>query len=132
MSNSFAKALTKFTKEDTTLRIRVDSNTKETVLSRMGKLHLEMYIERIRRECKVEVIFGQLNVSYKETIDTKVFFEWLHKKQTGGSGQYAEVSGYIEPMTEDEVKDSGKPDEFKNRCIGTNIPRSTTPAAHRA
>ena len=122
MQNNFAKALTKFTKEDPTLRVRVDNDTKETVLSGMGELHLEVYIERMKREYGVEVISGQPNVNYKETIGSKVPFDWLHKKQTGGAGQYAKVVGYIEPMTEDEVKEHGKPNEFKNRCIGTNIP----------
>lgn len=122
MQNNFAKALTKFTKEDPTLRVRVDNDTKETVLSGMGELHLEVYIERMKREYGVEVISGQPNVNYKETIGSKVPFDWLHKKQTGGAGQYAKVAGYIEPMTEDEVKEHGKPNEFKNRCIGTNIP----------
>ena len=122
MQNNFAKALTKFTKEDPTLRVRVDSETKETVLSGMGELHLEVYIERMKREYAVEVISGQPNVAYKETISSKTPFEWLHKKQTGGSGQYAKVVGYMEPMTEEEVKEHGKPNEFKNRCMGTNIP----------
>lgn len=122
MQNNFAKALTKFTKEDPTLRVRVDNDTKETVLSGMGELHLEVYIERMKREYGVELISGQPNVAYKETIGSKVPFDWLHKKQSGGAGQYAKVSGYIEPMTEDEVKEHGKPNEFKNRCIGTNIP----------
>ena len=101
MQNNFAKALTKFTKEDPTLRVKVDPDTKETILSGMGELHLEVYIERMKREYEVEVISGQPNVNYKETISTKATFDWLHKKQTGGSGQYAKVSGYIEPMTEE-------------------------------
>jgi len=122
MQNNFAKAITKFTKEDPTLRIKVDSDTNETVLSGMGELHLEVYIERIKREYNVEVISGEPNVNYKETIARKQEFNWLHKKQTGGAGQYAKVLGYIEPMTDEEIKELGKPNEFRNKCIGTNIP----------
>ena len=128
MQNNFAKALTKFTKEDPTLRVKVDSETKETVLSGMGELHLEVYIERMKREYNVECVSGQPNVNYKETIGSKTSFDWLHKKQTGGSGQYAKVVGYIEPMTEEEIKEHGKPNQFKNKCIGTNIPPEYYPS----
>mmetsp|Transcript_11821 Transcript_11821/g.24041 ORF Transcript_11821/g.24041 Transcript_11821/m.24041 type:complete len:583 (+) Transcript_11821:362-2110(+) len=131
MQNNFAKALTKFTKEDPTLRVKVDSDTKETVLSGMGELHLEVYIERMKREYNVECITGQPNVNYKETISTKAPFDWLHKKQTGGAGQYAKVMGYIEPMTEEEITELGKPNEFKNRCIGTNIPPEYYPSCEK-
>jgi len=129
MQNQFAKALNKFTKEDPTLRVGVDDETKETVLSGMGELHLEVYIERMKREYNVECISGQPNVNYKETITgSKTTFDWLHKKQTGGSGQYAKVIGYIEPMSEEEIKELGKPNEFVNRCIGTNIPPEYYPS----
>jgi len=122
MQNNFAKALNKFTKEDPTLRVRVDNETKETIISGMGELHLEVYIERMKREYKVDVISGQPNVNYKETISAKSNFDWLHKKQTGGSGQYAKVIGYVEPLEPEEQKALGKPNEFVNECIGTNIP----------
>lgn len=131
MQNNFAKALTKFTKEDPTLRVKVDSETKETVLSGMGELHLEVYIERMKREYNVECVSGQPNVNYKETIAARAEFDWLHKKQSGGSGQYAKVIGYIEPMTEDEIKELGKPNEFKNKCIGTNIPPEYYPSCEK-
>jgi len=131
MQNNFAKALTKFTKEDPTLRVKVDSDTKETVLSGMGELHLEVYIERMKREYDVECISGQPNVSYKETIASREPFDWLHKKQTGGSGQYAKVQGYIEPMTEEEIQELGKPNEFRNRCTGTNIPPEYYPSCEK-
>lgn len=108
--------------EDPTLRVRVDSETKETVLSGMGELHLEVYIERMKREYGVECVTGQPNVNYKETIGSMQKFDWLHKKQTGGSGQYARVMGYIEPLSEDERKETGDVNKFENRCVGTNIP----------
>jgi len=118
----FGKALNKFTKEDPTLRVKVDAETKETILSGMGELHLEVYVERMNREYDVEVVTGQPNVTYKETIGKKETFDWIHKKQTGGAGQYARVMGYIEPMSESEQKEEGKPYAFLNKCVGTNIP----------
>ena len=122
MQNNFSKAIAKFTKEDPTLRVKIDQETKETILSGMGELHLEVYIERMNREYGVECVTGQPNVNYKETVNKKQKFDWLHKKQTGGSGQYARVIGFIEPMTEEEMKETGKVNVFENRCIGTNIP----------
>lgn len=120
--NAFGKALAKFTKEDPTLRIKIDAETKETILSGMGELHLEVYIERLKREYDVECVVGEPSVNYKETINRKVEFDWLHKKQTGGAGQYARVIGYIEPLTEEEFKESGDVNAFENLCVGTNIP----------
>ena len=122
MQNAFGKALNKFSKEDPTLRVKVDPETKETILSGMGELHLEIYIERMNREYDVECVTGQPSVNYKETINKKESFDFVHKKQTGGAGQYARVIGYIEPMSESEQKEIGCPTEFENKCIGTNIP----------
>eukprot|EP00979_Chaetoceros_neogracilis_P006824 scaffold1388_cov267-Chaetoceros_neogracile.AAC.61 len=122
MQTNFGKALAKYTKEDPTLRVKVDDQTKETIISGMGELHLEVYIERMKREYEVEVISGKPNVNYKETISTRQEFNYLHKKQTGGSGQYAKVIGYIEPLTTDEQKELEKINDFVNQCIGTNIP----------
>jgi elongation factor G len=122
MQNQFGKALGKFTKEDPTLRVKVDGDTKETIISGMGELHLEVYVERLNREYGVECLTGQPNVNYKETINKKEKFDWIHKKQTGGAGQYARVMGYIEPLSEEEQKELGKTTEFDNQCIGTNIP----------
>jgi len=120
--DSFAKALTKFTKEDPTLRIKIDDDTKETIISGMGELHLEVYLERMRREYDCEVNSGRPNVNYKETVNKRVEFDWLHKKQTGGSGQFARVIGYIEPLSESERSEIDQPNEFVNECVGTNIP----------
>lgn len=122
MQNQFGKALNKFTKEDPTLRIKVDADSKETIISGMGELHLEVYIERLNREYDVEVISGKPNVTYRETINKMQKFNWIHKKQTGGSGQYARVVGYIEPMSEEEQKELECVTQFDNKCIGTNIP----------
>jgi len=125
MQKNFAKALTKFSKEDPTLRVRIDPETKETIISGMGELHLEVYIERILREYGVECLSGQPNVNYKETINKRINFDWVHKKQTGGSGQYAKVVGYIEPLAEEEGREEeedGSTNAFENKCTGTNIP----------
>eukprot|EP00535_Pseudo-nitzschia_heimii_P005279 CAMPEP_0197178872 /NCGR_PEP_ID=MMETSP1423-20130617/4005_1 /TAXON_ID=476441 /ORGANISM="Pseudo-nitzschia heimii, Strain UNC1101" /LENGTH=748 /DNA_ID=CAMNT_0042628687 /DNA_START=42 /DNA_END=2288 /DNA_ORIENTATION=+ len=122
MQNQLGKALNKFTKEDPTLRVKVDVDTQETIISGMGELHLEVYIERLSREYEVECITGAPNVNYKETINKKLKFDWIHKKQTGGSGQYARVMGYIEPLSEEEQKELGETTHFDNQCIGTNIP----------
>ena len=118
----FAKALNKFTKEDPTLRIKYDSDTKETVLSGMGELHLEVYVERMSREYNVECVTGKPNVNYKETIGQQVRFDFLHKKQTGGAGQYAKVIGYIEPMTAEDRVEAESVNVFENQCVGMNIP----------
>jgi len=119
---NFAKALNKFTKEDPTLRIKYDSDTKETVLSGMGELHLEVYVERLLREYNVECVTGKPNVNYKETIGQQVRFDFLHKKQTGGAGQYAKVIGYIEPMTAEDRVEAESVNVFENQCVGMNIP----------
>lgn len=91
MHGNFSKALSKFSKEDPTLRLQVDEDTKETILSGMGELHLEVYIERMNREYGVECDVGQPRVNYKETISSKQTFDWLHKKQSGGSGQVRRI-----------------------------------------
>ena len=112
---NFGKALAKFGKEDPTLRISTDPISKQTILSGMGELHLEVYIERMKREYDVHVEVGQPSVNYKETITTKTAFNYVHKKQTGGSGQYAKVIGYIEPL-EDLEDDDEKREEQVRMC----------------
>merc|ERR1712232_1537963 len=118
--NTFAKALGKFTKEDPTFRVKIDPDTNETILSGMGELHLDVYIERMKREFDLECKIGQPSVNYKETIHNKATFDYLLKKQSGGQGQYARVIGYIEPLTDTE--ESSTLNEFDNQCTGTNIP----------
>jgi len=122
MQDNFTKALRKFTKEDPTLRVKVDLDTNETVLSGMGELHLEVYVERLLREYEVSCQTGAPSVNYKETIGTKVGFDHIHKKQTGGSGQYARVSGYVEPLPQSDDPQETLENEYLNYCVGTNIP----------
>mgnify|MGYP001408537638 CR=1 FL=1 len=116
------KALSRFTKEDPTFRVRVDEETGETVISGMGELHLDVYVERMRREYGAEVTTGAPQVAYREAISRRAEFNYLHKKQTGGSGQYARVAGYLEPLQGadyefvDDIKGGLIPSEYIPSC----------------
>jgi elongation factor G len=127
---NFSKAIGKFTREDPTLKVQVDPKTSETIMSGMGELHLEIYIERMKREYNVECITGNPSVNYKETVSCRSDFNYLHKKQSGGSGQYARVIGYIEPLEEEKLK-KGIEFEFANHVIGTNIPPEFIPSCEK-
>jgi elongation factor G len=115
---NFAKALQRFTKEDPTFRARVDEESAETIISGMGELHLDVYVERMKREYGAEVETGAPQVAYREAISRKAEFNHTHRKQTGGSGQYGRVAGYVEPMEEgdfefvDEIRGGSIPKEF--------------------
>jgi elongation factor G len=110
------KALNRFSKEDPTFRTHMDPETGETIISGMGELHLEVYLERMRREFKVEANVGKPQVAYRETITKAVEkVEYTHKKQTGGSGQYGRVCGWMEPLAEKDF-------EFDNQVTGGSIP----------
>ena len=117
-----SRALTRFTKEDPTFRTCVDEESGETLISGMGELHLEVYVERMKREYGVEVAVGQPQVAYREAITERANFDYTHKKQTGGSGQYGKVQGYIEPCQEaefqfvSEVKGGHIPAEYISSC----------------
>jgi elongation factor G len=113
---NMSKALNRFTKEDPTFRTYVDHETNETIISGMGELHLEVYIERMKREYKAEVQVGQPQVAYRETITQRSEFNYTHKKQTGGSGQFGRVAGFMEPMEEGDY-------EFVDQIVGGSIPR---------
>jgi len=121
---NLAKALGRFTKEDPTFRTRKDEETGDTLIMGMGELHLEVYLERIRREYNAEVESGRPKVSYRECITTRVPFDYTHKKQTGGSGQYARIKGYLEPNDEGDFV-------FENRVVGGNIPTEYIPAVEK-
>jgi elongation factor G len=128
--NNFGKAIGKFSREDPTLRVFMDAKTGETVMSGMGELHLEIYVERMKREYNVECIVGNPAVNFKETVSNKANFNYLHKKQSGGSGQFARVIGYVEPLDEEDKK-KGIEFEFQNKCIGTNIPPEFIPSCEK-
>lgn len=113
---NMSKALNRFTKEDPTFRTFVDHETGDTIISGMGELHLEVYVERMKREYSAEVHVGAPQVAYRETITKKAEFNYTHKKQTGGSGQFARVGGYMEPLEEGEY-------EFVDSIVGGVIPR---------
>jgi elongation factor G len=125
---SFSKALNRFTKEDPTLRVNRDEESAETILSGMGELHLEIYIERMKREYNCEVIAGKPQVAFRETISASVPFNYTHKKQTGGSGQFAKISGIMEPIV---PLDLLKPYEFADEVTGGSIPREYVPSCDK-
>ncbi len=112
---NMSKALNRFSKEDPTFKTHVDTETNETIIEGMGELHLEVYIERMRREYAADVTSGQPCVAYRETITRKAEFNYTHKKQTGGAGQYGRVAGYIEPASDVDFI-------FENQIVGGNIP----------
>lgn len=117
--NNLAKALNRFTKEDPTFQTHVDPESGQTIIKGMGELHLEVYIERMKREYGVELITGAPQVAYRETITSKADFDYTHKKQTGGQGQFGRVAGYMEPIPLEETLDY----DFVNKVVGGAIPR---------
>lgn len=127
-SASFSKALNRFTKEDPTLRVHRAEESAETILSGMGELHLEIYIERMKREYNCEVVAGKPQVAFRETISQPTKFSYTHKKQTGGSGQFAKVQGEMEPI---RPLDLLKPYEFVDEVVGGTIPREYIPSCDK-
>ena len=121
---NMSKALRRFTKEDPTFRVSSDPETNETLIEGMGELHLEVYVERMRREYGAEVVTGAPRVAYRETITKRTDFNYLHKKQTGGSGQYGKVAGFMEPHAEMNY-------EFVDEIVGGVIPREYIPSCDK-
>lgn len=126
-ADNFTKALQKFRKEDPTFRVHRDEESNETIISGMGELHLEVYVERMHREFKCEVVTGQPQVAYRETISSVGEYDYTHKKQTGGAGQFAKVVGNIEPIPVEEEKNY----EFCDNVTGGRIPREYIPAVDK-
>jgi len=124
---NFSKALNRFQKEDPTFQVVRDEHTGETVIKGMGELHLEIYLERIKREYNCEVVVGKPKVAYRETITRRAEFNYTHKKQTGGAGQFARVAGYVEPLE----PDSNKEYEFVDKIVGGVISREFIPACDK-
>ncbi len=124
---NFSKALNRFTKEDPTFRVHQDEESQQTIISGMGELHLDIYMERMRREYNCDVVAGKPQVAYRETITQRSEIAYTHKKQTGGSGQFARVNGYMEPLPEDAVEAY----EFVDDIVGGSIPREFIPACDK-
>ncbi len=118
-ADKLGKALERFRREDPTFRVQTDEETGQTLIAGMGQLHLEIYVERIKREYKCECIVGEPRVAYRECPTKAVEFDYKHKKQSGGSGQYAHVKGILEPLPET----SEVPYEFVDEVTGGRIPR---------
>ena len=120
--DQLAKALNRFTKEDPTFRTYVDNESNQCIIQGMGELHLDVYVERMRREYRADVETGMPQVAYREAITQRAEFNYTHKKQTGGAGQYGRVAGYIEPFYDgdyefvDSIKGGVIPTEFVPSC----------------
>ena len=121
-ADQMAKALNRFTKEDPTFQTYVDPESNQTIIKGMGELHLDVYIERMKREYKCEVETGMPQVAYRESITQRAEFNYTHKKQTGGSGQYGRVAGFMEPLEDkdyefvDSIKGGVIPNEYIPSC----------------
>ena len=127
-ADNMAKALGRFVREDPTFRAGVDPESGETIISGMGELHLEVYVERMKREYGCEVETGVPQVAYREAISKRVDFDYTHKKQTGGSGQYGRVGGFVEPMPlEEDAQDF----EFVSKVKGGSVPTEYIPAVEK-
>ncbi len=122
-----ARALNRFAKEDPTFHVHFDEESHETIIRGMGELHLEIYVERIRREYHTEVTVGRPKVNYREAPTQAVPFNYKHKKQTGGAGQYAHIVGDIRPLPQGEETKL----QFRNEIRGGAIPKEYIPATER-
>ncbi len=124
MQTNVAKALNRFTKEDPTFKTRVDDESGEMIISGMGELHLDVYVERMKREYSAEVETGAPQVAYREAISQRADFNYTHKKQTGGSGQYGRIAGYIAPLASGDF-------EFVDEITGGAIPKEFIPSVEK-
>ncbi|HIN79731.1 MAG TPA: elongation factor G [Planctomycetes bacterium] len=115
-TDNMSKALQRFTKEDPTFRVAYDEKSGETIISGMGELHLDVYIERMKREFNADVDSGPPKVAYRERITNEIKFDYTHKKQTGGSGQYGRIIGVMAPLEDAEF-------EYTSKVSGGNVPR---------
>lgn len=123
----FSKAIDRFTKEDPTFHYYFDTDSKESIVSGMGELHLEIYAQRMEREYNCEVQLGKPKVAFRETLVDSCEFDYLHKKQSGGAGQYARVTGIMEPLPPDENTQI----RFSDKTVGTNVPKQFIPGVEK-
>ena len=125
--DNFAKGVARFTKEDPTFKFQYNTDSKECLVSGMGELHLEIYAQRLEREYNCPILLGKPKVSFRETIREPCEFDYLHKKQSGGAGQFARVAGIIEPLPAHQ----NTLVEFKDATVGTNIPKQFIPGVEK-
>ena len=135
-ADKLGKALQRFRKEDPTFHVFTDEETNETIIAGMGELHLEVYVERIKREYGVEVEVGAPKVSYRESGQQPFEFDHKRKKQSGGSGQYGHIIGTMRPMTDEDrekLEEEGKGGEFyfEDQVTGGRIPKEYIPAVKK-
>ena len=125
--DKLGKALQRFSREDPTFRVATDEETGETLIAGMGELHLDIYVERIKREFKVDVEVGAPKVSYREAPTRATEYEYKHKKQTGGSGQFAHIVGRLDPLPDDAPESF----EFEDAVVGGRVPREYIPSVEK-
>ncbi|KAK9450390.1 P-loop containing nucleoside triphosphate hydrolase protein [Limtongia smithiae] len=113
---NFSKAINRFQKEDPTFRVKIDPESKETIISGMGELHLEIYVERMKREYNVECVTGQPQVAYREALTAPAVLDHTYKRQSGGAGQFAKIMGTLD-VNMDNVNDN----RFETRVVGGKI-----------
>ncbi|XP_048203155.1 elongation factor G, mitochondrial isoform X2 [Perognathus longimembris pacificus] len=123
----FSKGISRFTREDPTFKVHFDTESKETVVSGMGELHLEIYAQRMEREYGCPCVTGKPKVAFRETITAPVPFDFTHKKQSGGAGQFGKVIGVLEPLGPDSYTRL----EFSDETFGANIPKQFVPAIEK-
>lgn len=135
-SPHFAKALARFQKEDPTFRVAFEEESGETIISGMGELHLEIYVERMRREYGCACVTGKPRVAFREAIAARAAFDYTHKKQSGGAGQFGRVMGFIEPLADWHAADGAADgarfnNEFLSRVFGGSVPTEFVPACEK-
>jgi elongation factor G len=137
-TGNFSKALARFQKEDPTFRVHIDAESGETIISGMGELHLEIYVERMKREYNCPCATGKPQVAFRETIQNRAEFNFTHKKQSGGAGQFARVAGFIEPIrsfeedaAETESNSTLFTNEFVSKVVGGAVPTEFIPACEK-
>src|SRR5690606_37658198 len=124
-SEKLSTALSKMVAEDPSFHVEVDQESGETILKGMGELHLDIKVDILKRTHKVEATVGEPQVAYRETITRAVDDVYVHKKQTGGSGQYAKIDYTIEPL------EQGERFVFESNIVGGNVPKEFIPAVEK-
>ncbi len=122
--DNMAKALNRFSKEDPTFKSYYNDESNETIISGMGELHLDVYIERMKREYKCDLEIGRPQVAYRESIGKEIKFDYTHKKQSGGRGQFARVAGFFRPLDEEDSR-------FEDSIVGGTIPATYIPSCEK-